>query len=534
MNENSANASKAVNWPIFLIPWILIVLTVAVNFVSGKAFNTLIMTVTSFILGKFGWLFCFMSFFAVVLVAVAYFTPFGNVRIGGSKSRPIMKQINYVWIVLCTIMAAGILLWACAEPMYHYYAPPAHINPKSPEAIVFLMKNIFLEWTFTPMCIYGVPSLLFAFCFYNMKREYSFGSMLYPCFSEKTCAKLSKPVDVVCLFALVIGMAASMGSAVFLLSDGLSSLTKGAIQSSPTTYIIVGAVIVTAFVASAASGIMNGIKMLSTFNSRIYMAMGLFVFLFGPTYYILDLMVESFGAYLTDFFRMSLFTSASDGDKWAMWWPVFYWCNWLAWMPVTSLFLGRISRGYSVREVIDTVVVIPSLFSMAWLALFSGTAVNFELAGYGINAAMKAGGTASATYAVLQRLPIAMITIPLFLLIVFVSFVTASDSNTNAMSGLCTSGLTVNDAESPMWLKIVWGVTIGVVCIVFILAFKTTDALKYESNLAGFPIVFLLIAICISFIKVMKNPAKYDTNKEDYDQNGRPIPSKRLPAEEEG
>ena len=134
--------NKKIRWGVFLIPWILSLATIILNFVSGEAFNTVIMSITNFILEDFSWLFTVMSFVCVVLVVASYFTPFGNVRIGGRKARPILKQSNYVWIVLCTIMAAGILLWACAEPMYHYYAPPEPLEAESPEAITFLMKNI--------------------------------------------------------------------------------------------------------------------------------------------------------------------------------------------------------------------------------------------------------------------------------------------------------------------------------------------------------------------------------------------------------
>ena len=121
----------------------------------------------------------------------------------------------------------------------------------------------------------------------------------------------------------------------------------------------------------------------------------------------------------------------------------------------------------------------------------------------------------------------------IFLSIVFVSFITASDSNTNAMAGLCTDSISENDTESPAWLKLIWGITIGVLCVIFIRAFKSTDALKYLSNLGGFPIVFLLIIITVSFVKVMSNPAKYDTFTEDYDELGRPIPSRRLKSEQD-
>ena len=527
------SSKKQIRWGIFLVPWVLAVATIVLNLVNGEAFNSVIMTVTSFILGDFDWLFALMAFVCVVLVVAAYFSPFGNVRIGGSKAKPILNKSNYIWIVLCTIMAAGILLWACAEPMYHYYNPPASVTPESPEAITFIMKDIFLEWTFTPMCIYGMPAILFAFLFFNAKKKYSIGTMLYPAISYEKAEKAGPVVDCICLLALVCGMAASMGSAVFLVADGTSSLTNGAITSNAMLWPIIAAIIVAAFVASAVSGVMNGIRILSTINSRIYMALGLFVFLFGPTFYILRLTVEGFGAYLSGFCQSSLFLSGADGDGWAMWWPVFYWCNWMAWMPVTSTFLARISKGYSVKEVVRVVVVYPALFSVAWLGLFSTSSIYYELAGKGINEAMTNGGTASATYAVLQQLPVPVLSIAVFLMIVFVSFITASDSNTNAMAGLCTEGISVEDTESPAWLKIVWGITIGALCVIFINAFQSTDALKYLSNLGGFPIVFLLIFIAISFVKVMIDPQKYDTHKEDYDASGRPIPSVRLKSEQD-
>lgn len=224
-----------IRWAVFLIPWILVIATIILNLADGTAFNALIMTVTTFILEDFDWLFALMAFICVVLIVAAYFSPFGNVRIGGSKAKPILNQSNYIWIVLCTIMAAGILLWACAEPMYHYYAPPASIEPQSPAAITFLMKDIFLEWTVTPMCIYGMPAILFAFLYYNANKKYSIGSMLFPALSDRLADKLSPAIDCICLFALVCGMAASMGSAIFLVADGASSLTNGNIVSSPVT-----------------------------------------------------------------------------------------------------------------------------------------------------------------------------------------------------------------------------------------------------------------------------------------------------------
>jgi choline-glycine betaine transporter len=275
---------------------------------------------------------------------------------------------------------------------------------------------------------------------------------------------------------------------------------------------------------------MRGMRVLSKINSYFYMILGIFVLVFGPTAYLLDLFVESFGAYLSDFFKLSLWTSTSWADGWSRWWPTFYWCVWLAWMPVSIVFLGRISRGYTVRETLNVVFVIPSVFSILWLVIFSGTAINFELSGLEINEAMRAGGTAAATYAILENLPLPVIIIPLFLITAFLSYVTSADANTNAIAGLCTKGLTPGDSESPVVLKIVWGLAVGVLCIIMLVTYDI-EGVKLLSYLGGLPSVFLMILFMISMVKIMRNPGKYDTYQEDYDREGRPIPSGRLPCE---
>jgi choline-glycine betaine transporter len=205
----------------------------------------------------------------------------------------------------------------------------------------------------------------------------------------------------------------------------------------------------------------------------------------------------------------------------------------MAWMPVTSVFLGRVSKGYTVRDALNVIFVIPSVFSVVWLVLFAGTSINFELAGIGINEAIKTGGIEGATFAIFRQLPVPVLSISVFLMLVFISFVTAADCNTSAMGGLCTSGLSTVDQESPIILKITWGFTIGALCVIMLIA-AGIDGIKMASNLGGFPNVFLLTLFCCAFIKVLRNPQKYDVFKEDYDAEGKPIRSAQLEPEPYG
>lgn len=531
MNKEVKQVNLKVKKMVFLPPWILLVAMVAVSLINGEQFLKGFNAVTGWILGNFAWAFNLTTLACVFTVIVVYFSPLGKVRIGGRKARPMMKFGNLVWITLCTTIAAGILFWGCAEPMYQMYAPAAAegVEPGSAGAALFAMKTMFLEWTWSPYAIYTVASLIFAFVFYNMKKSYSIGSALIPVFGDKI-SKYNSLVDIICLFALVTGMAASLGTGTLTIAGGVESIFG--IKSGPVSWGIIIVVIVVTFVISSVSGIMKGIRILSDINAKVYMVLLVFLLVFGPTAFMLNFTVESLGAYVRDFFSLSLATGEIFGDGWAKSWPIFYWCNWLAWTPITAVFLGHILKGYTIKDAIRCNFVIPSLFATIWMGLFSTSTIYYELNGHGMYEVLNASGPEAVVYAVFKQLPLSVIVIPFYLFIVFISFVTASDSNTTAMAGLCTSGITQEEQKSPAWLKVVWGITIAAVTWILI-SFAGIDGIKAASNLGGFPNMFLVLIMMAGLLKICKNPKKYDTFKEDYDENGNPLSSERLPIKEE-
>ena len=510
---------------VFIPPWVLSIVLVIISLKNKDQFLNLLNAVTRWILENFAWLFNGTMVFAIVVVIFVYFSPLGNVRIGGRKARPMMKYSDLVWITLCTTIAAGILFWACAEPLYQMYAPAKFegVEPGSAGASLFAMKTMFLEWTWSPYAIYTVATLAFAFAFYNMKQKYSIGSALVPVFGDGI-HKYGNLVDVVCLFALTAGVAASLGTGTITIAGGIEKLSG--IKSGPVLWGIIVSIIVATFVISSVSGIMKGVRVLSSINAKVYLILLVTIFVFGPTAFMLNFSIESYGAYLKDFIPMSLYTGTIFGDGWAKSWPIFYWCNWLAWTPTTAVFLARILKGYTIKDAIKCNFVIPSIFATVWMGLFSTATIYYETSGLGFYDKMLEHGPESAVYMVFEQMPLSFIIIVFYLFIVFISFVTASDSNTTAMAGLCTDGAVEGGKEPPAWLKILWGATIAGVTWILI-SFAGIDGIKAASNLGGFPNMFLLILMGIGLLKVARNPQKYDTYKEDYGEDGMPLPSKR-------
>ncbi len=491
---------KKIRWQVLLPPWITVMVLLLLNLADYDSFVAVMDGTIGWILEKFAWMLDTVSLAALVLVTIAYFSPIRNVRIGGSRARPVIKYTNYVWIVLCTIMGAGLMLWACAEPVTHIHNPPVNVTqgPLSGEAILWAMENIFLEWTFTPMAIYAIVGIMFAFVFYNMRGPFSIGSMLISVLGKRVTDRWLTVLDSVCLFCICLGMASTLGSGILLVIEGVVRVTGGAVAAGTWSWGICGAVIIICFTLSASSGLKKGMKHLSTLNSWFYLIIGIFIFLAGPTSYILNLSTESFGAYISDFFKLSLWTSISSGDGWSLQWPQFYWCMWFTWMP-----------------------------------LFSSTSIKFELDGAGIGKVMETNGIAAAAYEVLEHMPLAVVIVPLFLLTAFMSYVTSADSNTNAMASLCTVGLSEVDTESPVGLKIFWGTTVGALCLIMLTAFNI-NGMKMLADLGGFFSSILMILFMAAAVAVIKDPARFDRHGEDYDEKGRPRSSIRLPVEGEG
>ncbi|MDP2813310.1 MAG: BCCT family transporter, partial [Erysipelotrichaceae bacterium] len=177
-----------------------------------------------------------------------------------------------------------------------------------------------------------------------------------------------------------------------------------------------------------------------------------------------------------------------------------------------AVFLARITYGYTIKEVITMNFVIPSIFSAIWMTIIGGTAINFQMTGaVDVLGIMLEQGSAAAGYAVLGNLPFSGILIFIYLVAVFISFVTATDSTTNAMASISSTGIQDGKQEAPMFIKIIWGTTVGAVSLIFITTLGI-DGIRMLSYLGGFPALFLGILSIASLILIMGNPKKFDTH----------------------
>jgi choline-glycine betaine transporter len=307
----------------------------------------------------------------------------------------------------------------------------------------------------------------------------------------------------------------------------------GSIFGIPVTAVIwffVALVIIVAYNISSITGLDKGIKWLSDKNAWLFIALLVLVFIVGPKAFVLNLGTQSVGQYFSNFINSSLFTAPfhdaasplageaatmvgntwpAGSDLWPQWWDMYWFTDWLSFGPIVGLFLVKLAKGRTVRQFVIVNWVLPSLFGLIWFSIFGGLAldIQFNIAKYpGVDlmgqaslfAYMKEFGYESLMLKVLEAAPLAVLLKPIMLIIVGLSFVTLADSMTSTIS-LMTIRNNEGVKEAPMPLKLGWGLLMGATSFIFVLN-GGLDGIKVVKTIAGFPILFVEIAITITFL----------------------------------
>lgn len=493
----------SINAKIFYPTLLFLIVVIAYSLHDNEGFLAFCNQINKWILQHFGWLFTWTAFLFLIILAVIYFSPAAKIKIGGEQAQPILSRWKWFAIALCTTIATGIFFWGMAEPLYHLHQPPAGLDivANSPEAAQFAMATMFMHWSFTPYGIYTIAGLLFALVYYNLGQSFRISSLLFPILGQRAHSKLGSIIDIICLAALISGMASSLGTGIFALMGGLEHTLH--IAQSDVILGLIGITLVATFILSAVSGLKKGISILSSWNTRVFMGLAGLLFILGPTALILKLGGQGFADYAYHFVSRSTNIQTTIDPDWLNDWTVFYFANWFAWAPVAALFLGRLSVGYTIREFINYNLLFPAIFTCCWMMIFSGASLGFDLSTNGnLFEVLTNQGEENVMFKILGELPYGKWISLLTILMIFISYVTAADSNISAMSAISTKGISPENPEAPIFMKLIWGSLVGLIAWVMITS-AGVDGIRMLCILGGFPALFILISVGVGLIKTI-------------------------------
>ena len=217
----------------------------------------------------------------------------------------------------------------------------------------------------------------------------------------------------------------------------------------------------------------------------------------GPTGTIVGNIVDTGTSYLTTIVPLSNWIGRED-EKFFHGWTVFYWAWWISWSPFVGMFIARVSRGRTVRQFIIAVLLVPTLVTLVWMAVFGGSALYQVEADMG-ELADGLEDVSLAMFQMLDNLPLASITSFVAICLVLVFFITSSDSGSLVIDSITAGG----KLDAPVVQRIFWAVVEGVVAAVLLFGggADALGALQAAAICVGLPFTVILLAMCISLYK---------------------------------
>lgn len=468
--------------------------------IGKDSFDSASSSALAWVLNNFAWLFVIAADVFLVLCVVIALSRFGRIRLGRDDSEPEFTNLAWIAMMFSAGMGIGLMFYGVGEPLQHYVKPPpaSGVAPQTGEAARTAMEYSFFHWTLTPWAIYGMAGLALAYATFRKGRGNRLSSAFVPLIGQhRADGWPGKAIDLLAVFATVFGTATSLGLGALQVAKGLN-ITAG-VADSKTVELIIIVSLSAAFVLSAFSGLHKGVKWLSTANIVLAACLMLFVFLLGPTVYVLDTIPASVGGYLHDLLPMASRTGAFTDRDWLGAWTIFYWAWWLSWAPFVGTFIARISKGRTIREFLFGVLLVPSGATVIWFCVMGGTALRLDATGEADLAGTVKEGAEASLFAMLDALPAGTVTSYIAMLLVMTYFVTSADSASLVMGSLTSRGA----LHPPTWLVVTWGVLMAAVAAVLLLA-GGLSSLQTATILVALPFVLVMLGLCWALLRELR------------------------------
>jgi choline/carnitine/betaine transport len=448
-----------------------------------------------------GWLFVVTSSAFVIFVLWLALSRFGAIPLGRDDEEPEFRTVSWIAMMFSAGMGIGLMFYGVAEPLSHLVTPPPGTGPAgNTEAMQTAMATTLFHWTLHPWAIYAVVGLAIAYGVYRKGRLQLISAAFEPLIGDRANGPLGKIIDMLAIFATLFGSAASLGLGALQIRSGLN-IVAGIGTAGNAVLIGIIVVLTIAFIFSAVSGVAKGIQWLSNVNMILALILALFVFIVGPTVFILNVIPTALGSYVQDMAMMSARTGAEGAnvDAWLQSWTVFYWAWWLSWTPFVGMFIARISRGRTIRQFVTGVLLVPSVVSLIWFAVFGGAAISIQQGGVDLAGE---GTIEGQLFTLLDQFPLATVASIVVIVLVAIFFVSGADAASIVMGSLSERG-TIEPSKATV---VFWGAATGAVAAVMLLVGgdDALTGLQTLTILAALPFVLVMVGLAVALVKDLR------------------------------
>jgi choline/glycine/proline betaine transport protein len=434
--------------------------------------------------------------FVVLLAASRY----GEVRMGPDDSTPRFSTLTWASMLFAAGIGTDLMFFSVAEPVTQYLAPPTG-KGGTPDAAREAVVWTLFHYGLTGWALYALMGTALAFFAHRLGMPLSIRSALHPLFGRRVDGALGHAVDTAAVLGTIFGVATTLGIGVVMLNYGLNFLFGVPEGRAAQVALIVVAVAMATL--SAVSGVDKGIKRLSQLSAVLSVFLAGWILVTGDTGFLVSALVANTGDYVTGLVGLSTETFPYEQPvEWMAGWTLFFWAWWIAWTSFVGLFLARISRGRTIRQMVVGSLLIPFAYILMWVSVFGNSAIELVRSGAADFGEAAMNQPERGFYMLLSEYPAVSFTAAVATFVGLLYYVSSADSAALVMGNL-TSYRSSPDDDSSAGMRIFWAVTTGLLTMAMLLV-GGVPALQSATIIMGLPFAFVMVLVMVGLYKALQ------------------------------
>lgn len=498
MKQNKT-ARTSIDWMITLVPLITIIALCIVFFMAPDYSNAVLSQIRFFFGDTLGAYYLIIGLGIFLLSIYIACSKYGDIVLGKKGEKPQYSFFAWGSMMFTCGLAADILFYSFSE--WFMYADNPHIAEMGAMEDWVGVYPVF-HWSLIPWAFYLVLAVAFGFMLHVRKRDrQKYSEACRPLLGKYTDGWAGRVIDLLAVFALLAGTATTFSVATPLMANIINKLFHVEMNRTAVTIIIL-VITCVIYTYSLLHGF-RGISFLA--NACIYLFFGLlaYVLVFGGQFqYIIEAGFSSIGRMAQHFLELATFTDPQRTSNFPQDWTIYYWAYWMVWCVASPFFIGSISRGRTVRQVISGGYVFGVGSTVLSFVILGNYSLGMQMDGSADFLSMyhANGDTYELITNIIETIPGATFILVLILITMVAFYATSFDSI--ALTASCYSYYRLGDKEQPNRLiQLIWCILLIILPIALVFAESSMNNLQSVSIVAAFPIGAVMVLIVGSFLK---------------------------------
>lgn len=425
-----------------------------------EATTALLSDLNTAIISNLSWFYLWLVFLSTLFLLYVVLGPWGRINLGDEDEDPEYSLLQYIVLLFTAgLSSGGLEYWGPTSPVVHFGTQPPFFegNLGTWEGMGAALQYAVFHYGTSAWSVYLVFGVAISYFVYQRDAPFRPAVILAPFLGVDNIDGLAgKTVDIASVVVAVSGITVSFGLGVDQFFSGLTY--NYGIEAGSIAEIAFILFVTALFLISVIAGVDKGIRRFADLNVAILLIGTVVCFVLGPSWFLLNLGTETLQGYLTDYIGMSLFFTP-DAVGWLGSWTVFFWAWWITFAPMVGVFMARISRGRTLRQLVLGGLIGSFGLTVPWYVATGGSALWLQTTGQAnLLDLYSEAGLAGVSFGVFnQLLPFAGLSSTILLLLVVSFLITTLDSATLSFTMITNKG-----KPSPSALnRAVWGAVLA-------------------------------------------------------------------------